>query len=348
MRAVVIHRPGGYESLRVETLPDPAPPKRGEVAIDVRAAGINYADVVIRMGFYKSQKELVGWPVTPGFEVAGVVSAVGEGVTRVKVGDAVFAGTLFGGYASKVVLPEDQVFPVPARWTVEQAAGFPTVYLTAYYALYELAHPRPGANLLIHSAAGGVGLAMTQLGRIAGCRITGVVGSSSKIEVARANGCDEVIDKSREDLWAAAKRIEPGGFDVIADANGPATLKDSYRHLASAGKLVVYGFSGMMPRQGGRVTWREWPGLVKDFVRIPRFNPMDLTMDNKSVLAFNLSYLFERKAILIEAIARMMAWEAEGKIALAPVRAFPIDRVAEAHAAIESGTTTGKLVLTTD
>lgn len=348
MKAVVIHGPGGYDKLSVETLPDPAPPKAGEVAIDVRAAGINYADVVIRMGFYKSQKELVGWPVTPGFEAAGVVTAVGDGVTRVKPGDPVFAGTLFGGYASKLTLPQDQVFPLPEGWTFEQAAGFPTVYLTAYYSLFELAHPRAGSSILIHSASGGVGLAMTQLAKIAGCApVVGIVGSPHKVALARENGCDEVIDKSSENLWRRAEAIAPKGFDVVTDATGPQTLGESYRHTATAGKLVCFGFSGMMPRQGGRVTIADYPKLAWEFFHIPRFNPMQLTMDNKSVLAFNLSFLFEKKYLLVEAIERMMAWTVEGRIRPAPVKAYPIERVADAHRDIESGKTTGKLVLTT-
>jgi len=306
------------------------------------AIGVNYADCVIRMGLYDSAKELVGWPITPGFEIAGTVTAVGEGVTDLAPGAKVLAVTMFGGYSTHVAVPRHQVFPLPSKLDAAQAAGFPTVFLTAYYALFELAHPRPGASILVHSAAGGVGSALVQLGRIAGCRVVGVVGSSHKVETARAMGADVVIDKSREDLWKVAEQASPRGYDVVLDANGVSTLPQSYAHLASPGKLVIYGFHSMMPRQGGKPKWLK---LAWDWLRTPRYNPLTLTNDNTSVLAFNLSYLFEQKEILAEAMSRLLTWVEEGKLVAPPVKQFPLDQVAEAHRAIESGTTVGKLVL---
>lgn len=340
-RKVVIHRPGGYERLTQESFAVPVP-KAGEVVVATEAIGVNYADCVIRMGLYASAKELVGWPITPGFEFAGTVAAVGEGVTDLAPGAKVLGVTLFGGYSTHVAVPRHQVFPLPSRLEAAQAAGFPTVFLTAYYALFELAHPRPGANILVHSAAGGVGSALVQLGHTAGCRVVGVVGSSHKVETARAMGADVVIDKSREDLWKAAEKASPRGYDVVLDANGVSTLSQSYAHLASPGKLVIYGFHSMMPRKGGRPDWLK---LAWDWLRTPRYNPLTLTNDNTSVLAFNLSYLFEQREILAEAMTRLLAWVEEGKLVAPPVTRFPLDQVAEAHRAIESGTTVGKLVL---
>ncbi len=341
MKKIVVHSAGGYEQLKIETQPD-APPGPGEVAIAVEAIGVNYADCVVRMGLYASAKKYVGWPITPGFEVAGAVAAVGAGVSGWKAGDRVLAVTRFGGYASRVVVPAHQVFAIPARFSTDDAAGFPAVFLTAYYALFELAHPRAGQTLLVHSAAGGVGGALLQLGKIAGCRTVGVVGAPHKVEVARRLGADAVIDKSAEPLWPAARRHAPDGYDVVLDANGVSTLKESYRHLRSPGKLVIYGFHSMLPRQGGRPKWGK---LAADWVRTPRFNPLDLTNDNRSVLAFNMSYLFDERAVLEEGMARLLGWVGEGRIAAPPVERFALDRVADAHAAIESGRTVGKLVL---
>ncbi|WP_437720609.1 synaptic vesicle VAT-1 family membrane protein [Sorangium sp. So ce861] len=342
MRKIVVHEPGSHDKLRVEEHPDPSP-GRGEVLVDVRAAGVNYADCVVRMGLYESAKKYVGWPITPGFEVAGTVAAVGDGVSDLAPGAPVIGVVRFGGYASRVVVPRHQVFPLPSRLTPEQAAGFPAVFMTAYYALFELVRLRPGMVLLVHSAAGGVGSALVQLGKIAGCRVVGVVGASHKVEPARRLGADAVIDKSGEPLWAAAERHAPEGYDVVLDANGVETLRQSYRHLAPAGKLVVYGFHTMLPRQGGRP---NYPKLALDFVRMPRFNPLDLCNDNKSVLAFNLSYLFHKAEILREAMDRLAGWVEEGRIAAPPVATFPLERAADAHRAIESGKTVGKLVLT--
>jgi len=340
-RKVVIAKAGGYGQLRVENL-NQVSPGPGEVSVVTEAIGVNYADCVIRMGLYASAKEYVGWPITPGFEFAGTVDAVGPGVEDVSPGARVFGVTRFGGYATHVVVPRHQVYALPAKLSMEQAAGFPAVFLTAYFALFELAHPRPGANVLVHSAAGGVGSALVQLGRLAGCRMVGVVGGTHKVEAARALGADVVIDKSREDLWAAARRAAPGGYDVVLDANGVATLRDSYRHLASPGKLVIYGFHSMLPRQGGRPNYAK---LAWDWLRTPRFNPLALTNDNASVLAFNLSYLFERREVLTEGMARLLGWVEEGKVVSPQVTRFPLDAVADAHRALESGTTVGKLVL---
>lgn len=344
MKRVRIRKAGGYERLELEEAADPAP-KSGEVRIAVEAIGVNFADCIVRMGLYASAKEYVGWPITPGFEVAGKIDAVGEGVTRHRVGDRVIGLTRFDGYATSVVVPEHQAFGFPENWSMAEAAGFSVVYLTADYALFELAHPRPGAKLLVHSAAGGVGGALLQLARANDLVAVGVVGRSSKVEAAKAQGAAHVIDKSTQDLWAEAERFAPKGYDVVLDANGVETLAESYRHLRPTGRLVIYGFHTMM-RRGGPGT-PNWPKLAVDWLRTPRFNPLDLTNDNKSVMAFNLSYLFEERQVLDDALGRLMGLVRAGKIAPPSTRTFPLEAVAEAHRAIESGTTTGKLVLTT-
>ncbi|MBX3232243.1 MAG: zinc-binding dehydrogenase [Labilithrix sp.] len=343
VKRVRIRSAGGYEKLEIEEVAA-REPAQGEVRIAVEAIGVNFADCIVRMGLYASAKEYVGWPITPGFEVAGRVDRVGEGVTRHRVGDRVIGLTRFDGYATSVVVPEHQAFGFPAAWSMEAAAGFAVVFFTADYALSELAHPRKGASLLVHSAAGGVGTALLQLARAYELRAIGVVGAPHKVKVAKEQGAEHVIDKSSEDLWAAAERYAPKGYDVVLDANGVETLAGSYEHLRPTGRLVVYGFHTMM-RRGGPGT-PSWPKLALDWLRTPRFNPLDLTNDNKSVMAFNLSYLFEERALIDEARARLMALADRGAITPPATRAFPFDAVADAHRAIESGTTTGKLVLT--
>ncbi|MEJ7596393.1 MAG: zinc-binding dehydrogenase, partial [Kofleriaceae bacterium] len=230
----------------------------------------------------------------------------------------------------------------PPSMSFEQAAALPAVYMTAWYALFELAHPRPKQQVLVHSAAGGVGSALVQMAKLADCEVTGVVGKSTKVAAAKALGADHVIDKSKQDLWREAERIAPTGFDVVLDANGVSTLGASYKHLRRAGKLVVYGFHSMMPKTGGKP---NWPKLALDYLRTPRFNPLDLTNHSHSVLAFNLSYLFDRTELLVEAMTQIVAWVEAGKIAPPAVTTYPLADVARAHADIESGTTIGKLVL---
>jgi NADPH:quinone reductase-like Zn-dependent oxidoreductase len=341
VKKIVVHRAGGYERLALESHPDPVPGP-GEVLVATEAVGVNYADCVVRMGLYASAKKYVGWPITPGFEFAGTVAAVGAGVASETVGRRVFGITRFGGYATHVAVKAHQVFPVPERFTMADAAGFPAVFMTAYYALCELAHPRPGTRMLVHSAAGGVGGALVQLGKILGCTTVAVVGAAHKRDAARAFGADHVIDKSTEDLWSAARRIAPDGYETVLDANGVATLAKSYAHLRTPGKLVVYGFHSMLPRRGGRPDYLK---LGLDYVRTPRFDPVQMTNDNKSVMAFNVSYLFDEHTILAEGMARLLAWVDAGRIAPPPTTLFELARVADAHRAIESGRTVGKLVL---
>ena len=341
MRKVVIHGPGGYDRLRLEDCADPKP-AAGEVRIAVKHIGVNYADVVIRMGLYESAKKLVGWPITPGFEVAGLVDATGQGVDDLKPGDAVLALTLFNGYSSALVVPRAQVFAIPAGLDSAQAAGIPTVFLTAWFALHELAHVRKGEQVLIHSAAGGVGTAAVQLAAHAGAQVTGVVGGRHKKKLPNELGAHRVIDKSSEDLWPAAGKIAPAGYDVILDANGVSTLADSYDHLAPLGRLVVYGFHSMMPKVGGRPNYLK---LARDYLRTPRFNPLKLTTDSRSVLGFNLSFVSQRTDLLLPAMQKILGGFAEGWLKAPPVQRYPLAEVARAHADLESGQTVGKLVL---
>ena len=343
MKKIVIERPGGYRRLQIKEFPPPAP-RSNEVLVGVSAAGLNFADIFIRLGLYKSAKEFVGWPITPGFEFSGKVLKCGEDVTDLNEGDRVFGLTRFGAYATHLCVPREQVFLISedSKFTPDQWAAFPTVFLTAYHGLFQIFVLRPGMKILVHSAAGGVGGALLQLGEISGCRMTGVVGATHKVNIAFDCGADHVIDKSREDLWARAREICPDGYDVIFDANGPATLKQSYSHLAPAGKLVAYGFHSMLSTYGGIPNYLQ---LAVQYFRVPRFNPLNMTNDNKSLMAFNLSFLFHRMDLLKEAMQDLLKWVEEGKIKAPAVQSFPFEKVADAHRALESGTTVGKLIL---
>ncbi len=340
MRRIVIDRPGGYDRLRLVEEPDRAP-QSGEIAIDVEAIGVNFADGIIRVGLYESAKRLHGYPITPGFEVAGRVAAIGTAVSDFAVSDAVIGLTLFGGYASRVVLARDRVFARPAGLAATAGAAIPTVFLTAWWMVHELLHPRPGDTWLVHSAAGGVGSALAQLGRLAGCRVIGVVGGAHKRDSAIAAGCDAVIDKSRDELWLHARTLSPTGYQAVFDANGVSTLRQSYRHLAPTGRLLIYGFASMLPHDG-RLNWIK---LAWDWLRTPRYNPLSMTRDNKSVLACNLSFLSGEADRLREGMLWLLQRFADGRLTPPPITPFPLARAADAQRAIESGMTVGKLVL---
>jgi NADPH:quinone reductase-like Zn-dependent oxidoreductase len=349
MRKVVVHAAGGYDRLRLEVAPDPVP-AAGEVVVATESVGVNYADCIVRMGLYASAREFVGWPITPGFEFAGRIAARGTNAERFAIGAPVFGVTRFGAYATHVRVPERQVFALPPALSARDAAALPAVFLTAYWALFELAHPRAGAAILVHSAAGGVGTAALQLARtVPDSLVVGVVSGAHKVETAQRFGAHVVVDKTRGDLFRAARAHAPRGFDVILDANGPSTLGASYRALASPGKLVVYGFASMLPRSrdGSRRAGRpNYAKLAVDFLRTPRFSPLAMTNDNKSVLAFNLSYLFERLDVLDEGMTALARMLESGTFRPLPTAAYPLDDVARAHSDLESGATVGKLVLT--
>jgi NADPH:quinone reductase-like Zn-dependent oxidoreductase len=340
MRKVLIEKPGGHERLELVDAPDPEPAP-GEVLVETEAIGVNFPDIAVRMGLYESAKKLVGWPITPGFEFAGRARKAGAGST-VAVGQRVFGVTLFGGYASLVAVPESHVFVLVPKLSPVQGATFSVVFLTAWYGLRELVRLRPGMTLLIHSAAGGVGGAFVQVGKAMGCRVVGVVGSTKKVALASELGAEAVIDKSRESLWRAAERHVPDGYDVVCDANGVETLRESYRHLKPTGRLIIYGFHSMLRKGRDRPSY---PKLIYDYLRTPRFNPLRLTGDNKCILAYNLSYLFQRTDLLREAMNELLGWLEAGKIRPLPVTEYPFESVALAHRALESGETTGKLAL---
>ncbi len=336
MKKIVVRKPGGHEALELVEEPDKTPGP-GEVRVRVRAAGVNYADAIVRMGYYAAAKGR--YPITPGFEFAGEIDAGGS---RFKPGDRVFGFMRFGAYASSVVVSETQVFSCPDDWTFEECAAFPAVYLTAYHGLFQVARVQPGERLLVHSAAGGVGTALLQLAKIAGCPTIGVVGSAAKVDFARRMSATHVVVRGPR-LWDELAGLAADGFDVIFDANGVETAREGYKRLAAGGRLVVYGFADIMPR--GKARPRLWD-LAWNYLRVPKFSPIEMTTTNRGVMGFNLAFLFHKPSLAREAMQRLLLWIGQKRIQKPLVTTFPLERAGDAHKAIESGTTTGKLVLT--
>jgi NADPH:quinone reductase-like Zn-dependent oxidoreductase len=341
-KRIVIHRPGGYEVLRIDHTPieDPGP---GQVQVVVKACGINFADISVRLGLYKAAQGL--YPLCPGLEFAGIVRAVGKDIVGFAEGDGVFGATRFGGYASVVNCPPEHIWKLPPHWTFSRGATFPVAYLTAAHALYQVGHLQPATDLvMVHSAAGGVGTALLHLLKREGNASVGVVGRSEKVHAAKEAGAFWVIDKARDDLWQKAEEISPSGYDLILDAVGPATLRGSYRHLKPGGRLLVYGFASMFSASGRR----NYPRLIWRYFRTPRFNPFEMTLSNKTVSGFNLIFLFDKVAIFREIMSDLLAWDRAGHLPVMPVTVYPFEEVAAAHMAMESGKTSGKLVLILD
>jgi len=335
------------------------------VIIKNEAFSVNYADCTIRWGLYESAKKFVGWPIVPGFDVAGTVERVPENQSDVNnrhklaVGDRVFGCTLFGAYSNRILIPNIQLRKIPdCIDTFAKAAAFPAVSLTALYALhlagyFPICSGGGGRNqftnksILVHSAAGGVGGFLVQMSKILGLFVVGVVGSSSKVSDAQSLGCDVVIDKSTEDLWLAAEKASPKGYSTIMDANGVSTLKESYDHLSPSGRLVVFGFHSNLPMGSSMLSPMEWLRMAKKMALMPKFDAMDLTVSNKSVLGFNLSFFAEEVEILSELFDQILQWIEEKKLKCPRICEMPMENVAEAHAFIQSGKSSGKIVLTT-
>ena len=335
MKQVVIPRRGAPEVLEIREAPDPAVVP-GSVRIRVRAAGINFSDLLARQGLYPDAPKL---PCTVGYEVAGVVESRGAGVTALRVGDRVVATTKFGGQSELVVAPSGSVFPLPATWTFEQGAAFPVVYLTAHHMLVRVAAARKGESVLVHAAAGGVGLAVAELGRILGLRVLGLA-SASKHEVLREYGV-EPFDGRDPHWFDAVRRAMPGGVDIVLDAVGGDSWRHGYRLLAPAGRLICYGASGLAEgtsRNLVKVLWR--------LLRFPRFAPIALMNDNRSVSGVNLGHLWNEESVMAPQVQALLGYAREGKVKPRVDRVFPAAEAAAAHRYIHERRNIGKVLLT--
>jgi len=240
---------------------------------------------------------------------------------------------------------------IPPSITIEQAAALPAVSLTALHALSLAGHfPGQGKysnkSILIHSAAGGVGSMLIQMSKILGLHpIVGVVGSTSKVKSAKALGCDVVIDKSKEDLWKRASEVVGNGYKTIMDANGVSTLQQSYDHLAPTGRLVIFGFHSNLPMGRDSLNPFEWIKMAKKMGKMPAFDPMSLTVDNKSVMGFNLSFFADEKEVVSELFDQICKWLEAGLLKSPNVAVFDMNNISDAHTLIQSGSSVEKIIV---
>lgn len=338
MRQVIITKAGSPEVMRVVDAPTPEP-KRGEVRIRVAAAGVNFADVMGRLGIYPDAPKI---PYVPGYEIAGTVDALGEGVDTVRIGDEVIALVRFNGYSEVICTPAEQTFPKPAGLSMEQAAGFPVGYLTAYGALVALAGIKPGERVLIHSAAGGVGLSAVKIASIFGATIYGTA-SPSKHDFLRTWGVHHPIDYRSRNFEKEIKRLTDGhGVQIALDSIGGRSWLKSYRCLSPMGRLVIHGVSAMAPRPG-RSLW----GVVKTLAGTPwlNFNPIFLANANKGVLGLNLGHLWDHQEIVRGWADQLLAWTGQGLLDVHVDRVFKLEEAAQAHRALQERTCKGKVIL---
>ncbi len=331
MRAVVITKHGGPEVLQVQERPDP-PLGAGEVRIQVAAAGINFADVMARMGLYRDAPKT---PCVVGYEVAGTILELGEGVAGLTPGQRVVAGTQFGGYASEVVVPADDVVELPDRLSFEQGAAIPVNYATAWAGLIGYGNLQPGERVLVHSAGGGVGIAATQIAKRFGAEVYGTA-SPSKHERCREVGVDKALDYTSPG-WENGI----GQFDVILDAVGGKSFRTSYELLTPGGRLVAFGASSVVSGERKNI-----PTALKAVLRMPRFNLIKQMQESKAVIGLNMLTLWKDRGTLRPWIEPLTTMLADGTIEPVVGGTFDFEQAGDAQTTIVERRNVGKVVLT--
>jgi NADPH2:quinone reductase len=320
MKAIRVHTIGGPEVLQFEDVEVPQP-RAGEVRVKIHAAGVNYIDTYQRSGLYH-----VPLPFTPGQEAAGVVDAVGAGVTEFKPGDRVVYASALGAYAEYAVVSAERVVAVPDAMDTQHAAAVMLQGMTAHYLACDTFPLKPGDTALIHAAAGGVGLLLTQIAKLRGARVIGTVSTEDKAALAKQMGADEVILYTQTDFETAVKQLTDGkGVDVVYDSVGKTTFDKSLNCLRPRGYLVLFGQSS---------------GPV------PPFDPQVLNAKGSLFLTRpTLGHYTRTREELLRRANDLFAWMRAGKLHVRIDCTFPLAEAAQAHRTLQSRTTKGKILL---
>jgi NADPH:quinone reductase-like Zn-dependent oxidoreductase len=333
MRRYVVHRYGGPEELRLEDVPEPTP-RHGEVRVAARSIGINFADLVQRVGEYPRQPPM---PFTPGMEAAGVVDAVGEGAPAELLGKRVMAVPIYGSHAEKFCLPATHVLELPDWADFAEGASFPVTYLTAWYALHELGRARAGERVVVTAAAGGVGTAILQLARVADVRVLAVVGSPGKHELVRSLGAEAVCGYA--ELGETIRRGF-GKLDLVCDSVGGTVFRPMWRALDVSGRYVLFGFAQVgNPR--GISYLRAALGLLSMGV----LHPYPLVTENRTLAGFNLSIVPNQVPLLRSAAGQLLErWRSRAIVPVVGER-FAFERLPDAHRFLASRRSVGRVVV---
>jgi NADPH2:quinone reductase len=320
MKAIRIHTPGGPEALKFDDVPEPTPGP-GQALVKLAAAGVNFIDVYFRTGMYKAPL-----PLTLGLEGAGVVTAVGTGVTDVKIGDTVAWTGVPGSYAQMAVAPADRLVKLPPGVEPKVGAAAMLQGLTAHYLVRSSYPLKKGDTCLVHAAAGGMGLLLCQMGKMLGATVIGTVSTEEKAALAKGAGAEHVILYTQQDFEPEVKRITGGrGVDVVYDGVGATTFDKSLNCLRPRGYMILFGAaSGPVP-------------------------PLDLQVLNVRGSLFlqrpSLNHHIAAREELLQRAGEVLGWIKEGKITLRIEHQLPLAQAAEAHKALEGRKTTGKILL---
>ncbi|RAU96580.1 zinc-binding dehydrogenase [Mycolicibacter senuensis] len=332
MRVVVITKHGPPSVLEVQDRPDPPPPSSGQVRIAVRAAGVNFADHLARVGLYPDAPKV---PSVVGYEVAGTVEAVGEGVDPARVGERIVAGTRFGGYAELINADAADTVPLPPSMSFEQGAAIPVNYATAWAALHGYGSLQAGERVLVHAAAGGVGIAAIQLAKAASAVVDGT-SSPGKHGQLEALGIDRAIDYRRTGWW---KGLPP--YDVVLDGLGGTSLRRSMALLRPGGRLVAYGLSSL--QRGEKRSLRR--AAPQALAMLRGFSLLTQMEQSKTVIGLNMLRLWDDRGTLGPWIAPLSQALADGTAAPIVHAAVPFANAPEAHRILAARENVGKVVL---
>ncbi len=338
MQQIWIPKAGPPEVLELREAPDPVP-QSGQVRIRVEAAGVNFADIVGRLGIYP---DLPKMPVVVGYEVAGQVDQVGDGVDAAWLGRDVLALTRFGGYSDVVCVDLQQVAQRPEGMSAEIGAAIPVNYLTAYQLVCVMGGLSGGETMLVHSAGGGVGIAAIQLAKHRGGKVIGTA-STSKHAFLKSIGVDHCIDYRTEDFEQRVNQITNGrGVELILDAVGGNSFKKSYRCLAPTGRLGMFGISSAATGKTRSLT-----SFVKTLAAMPwfQFTPPALINQNKGVFGVNLGHLWNEMDMLGQWLQTLLDLYRQGIIQPVIAKTFPFTQAAQAHHYIQDRKNIGKVLL---
>lgn len=319
MKAIRVHSPGGPEVLRYEDVPEPTP-KPGEAVVKLEAIGLNFIDVYVRTGLYPAQT-----PIILGQEGAGTVTSVGPGVTEVKVGDRVAYTGVLGAYAEYAAVPANRLVRLPDEVSTRQAAALMLQGMTAHYLTHSTYKLKPGDTCLLHAAAGGVGLLLTQIAKLKGARVLGTVSTEQKAQLAREAGA-EVILYTRDDFETEVKRLtNNGGVQVVYDSVGKTTFTKGLNCLALRGMMVLFGQSS---------------GPVGSL------DPQVLSQKGSLFLTRpTLVHHILKREELLERSGELFKWIRAGQLRVRVGAEFPLSQASEAHRQLEARKTTGKVLL---
>ncbi len=337
MRQIVIAKHGATDVLKVVEQEDITPKDEDDIIIKVKSIGVNFADTLMRVGFYPEAPPL---PFVPGYECAGIVESVGKGVRKVKKGDKVLALTKFGSYATLSRAKENKTFLLPGNINFSKGAAIPINYLTAWIALNECARVRENESVLIHSCAGGVGLAAVQTASDKKCVIYGTAGSDEKCEFLKKSGVSYPINYKKADFVKEIKNISPNGVDVILDSVGFEYLPRDREVLSHGGKIITFGLSGI---KSGK---RKNP--IHTFFKKRKnylINPISLIFKNHGVIGLNVLPMWDRNEFLENCLDLILEKVESGKFNPVIAKEFPFEYVGEAHTYIEERKNIGKVIL---